>query len=503
MPVQRKTASRTRSIVLLGSTGVALALGFALTFASQSAETSQPLPIAALQDASAGNGRFSPMPDAPLAGTEAAGSPVHFRAVTSGGHQKVAFVPAPDTDGMHQSPAANDEVPTSYETFDLDDEPAVAEPMPSDWNSHTLARGERLTGLWEREWDLPLATLYRLLDNDDNARILNRIRPGQEVEWQVDDEGYLTHLRLWTDRASGHEWIREPEGWDFQRGTVENGREISHMILSAEIDGNISAALAKRSDLSRGAANALAVLLDRYLPVRTHARNGDQFTLLVELETLVGDDTPHNLRLLAFDYRGDRIEMKAARHVDGRFYTPEGESLLPPFDRRPFTGNYRISSSFNPRRRHPVTGRVAPHQGTDFAMSVGTPIQAPADGLVTRVENHPLAGRFIVIEHGQGYSTRYLHLHRTLVQPGQAVERGQRIALSGNTGRSTGPHLHYEIHVNNRPRNPMRVELPKSEALAGEDLEQFQRISEALVARLEQGERNRQVAFVPYDELTQ
>ena len=500
MAVRQKTASKTRSIVLMGSAGLALGLGVALMFASQPAETSQPLQITALQDGTHGNGRLSPMPHAPVANAGANGFPDLSRA-DAPAHRKVAFVP--ETGSPRQSPSADEEFPTSYETFDLDDQPPVAEEMRSDWKSHTLAGGERLTDLWEREWDLPLATLYRLLDDDGNARILNRIRPGQEVEWRVDDEGYLTHLRLWTDRASGHEWTREPDGWDFERGTVENGREISHMILSAEIDGNISAALAARSDLSRGAVNALTVLLDRYLPVRTHARNGDEFTLLVELETLVGDDTPHHLRLLAFDYRGDLIEVKAARHVNGRFYTPEGESLLPPFDRRPFSGNYRISSSFNPQRRHPVTGRVAPHQGTDFAMPIGTPIQAPADGLVTRVENHPLAGRFIVIEHGQGYSTRYLHLNRTLVRPGQTVERGERIALSGNTGRSTGPHLHYEIHVNNRPRNPMRVELPESEALAGEELKQFQGISEALIARLDQGERNRQIAFMPYDELTQ
>ena len=76
-------------------------------------------------------------------------------------------------------------------------------------------------------------------------------------------------------------------------------------------------------------------------------------------------------------------------------------------------------------------------------MPIGTPVNAPADGRVTRVENHPYAGRFIVIEHGQGYSTRYLHLHRQLVSVGDTVERGDRIALSGNTGRSTGPHLHY------------------------------------------------------------
>lgn len=501
MGINRKTSH----FFLAGTAGLAILVGTSLLLASQPAETSQPLKI----------GAGNPLPSTSLSLARvdhpAGGASIQTTGSTSfeAGPQTVAFAtdtlddPAAPYDEAPVDPDA--EAPTSYETFDLDgdtDTASEGDAPGTDWYSHTLQKGERLTGLWEREWELPLATLYRLLDDDDNASILNRVRPGQEIEWQVDEEGYLTRMRLWTSRASGHEWVREADGWDFERGEVENGREISHLIISAEIDGNIASALTERADISPGAANALSVLLDRYLPVRTHARTGDRFTLLVEQETLVGDDTPHNLRLLAFDYEGERIEIRAARNINGRFYTPEGESLLPPFDRRPFAGNYRISSSFNPRRRHPVTGRVAPHHGTDFAMPVGTPVTAPADGRVTRVENHPYAGRFIVIEHGQGYSTRYLHLQRQLVRPGQTVERGDRIALSGNTGRSTGPHLHYEIHVNNRPQNPMRVELPESDALEGDELDRFKSISHTLLAQLDNGVRNQQVAFTSFDELT-
>ncbi|WP_026181428.1 peptidoglycan DD-metalloendopeptidase family protein [Thioalkalivibrio sp. ALJ7] len=492
--------------LLAGTAGLTVLVGTGLLLASHPAETSQPLQIGSGTPIAAAQASLAPA-DHPERGS----SPIP--QTQNGAFKPAAQTVAFATNRLDESSSSFDddtidpdaESATSYETFDLDGDTDVAEQDgdDSDWHSHTLKQGERLTDLWEREWDLPLATLYRLLDDDDNTSILNRVRPGQELEWQVDEEGYLTHMRLWTDRASGHEWVRETDGWDFERAEVENGREVSHLIINAEIDGNIASALSERADISPRAANALSVLLDRYLPVRTHARTGDRFTLLVEQETLVGDDTPLNFRLLAFDYEGERIEIRAARNVNGRFYTPEGESLLPPFDRRPFAGNYRISSSFNPRRRHPVTGQVAPHHGTDFAMPIGTPIQAPADGRVTRVENHPYAGRFIEIEHGQGYSTRYLHLDRQLVRPGQRVERGDRIALSGNTGRSTGPHLHYEIHVNSRPQNPMRVELPESDSLEGEELDRFKSISNTLLAQMDNGIRNQQVAFTPFDELTQ
>ncbi|EQA14930.1 peptidase M23 family protein, partial [Glaesserella parasuis SW140] len=116
---------------------------------------------------------------------------------------------------------------------------------------------------------------------------------------------------------------------------------------------------------------------------------------------------------------------------------------------------------FNPRRLHPVTRRVAPHKGVDFAVRSGTPIIAPADGVVEHIAYQANgAGRYIKLRHGGQYTTVYMHLSRSLVKVGQSVKKGQRIALSGNTGRSTGAHLHYEFHINGRPVNPMTVKLP-------------------------------------------
>ncbi len=100
--------------------------------------------------------------------------------------------------------------------------------------------------------------------------------------------------------------------------------------------------------------------------------------------------------------------------------------------------------------------------------------------------NHPLAGKYIVIRHDNGYVTRYLHLSKALVKPGERVKMGEEIALSGNTGRTTGPHLHYEILVNNRQVDAMRVKLPDSQKLTGKALAAFKRQSENLLAKLDQ-----------------
>ncbi|MDO9735383.1 peptidoglycan DD-metalloendopeptidase family protein, partial [Glaesserella parasuis] len=105
------------------------------------------------------------------------------------------------------------------------------------------------------------------------------------------------------------------------------------------------------------------------------------------------------------------------------------------FARYPLPFTPRVSSHFNPRRLHPVTRRVAPHKGVDFAVRSGTPIIAPADGVVEHIAYQANgAGRYIKVRHGGQYTTVYMHLSRSLVKVGQSVKKGQRIALSGNTG---------------------------------------------------------------------
>lgn len=113
-----------------------------------------------------------------------------------------------------------------------------------------------------------------------------------------------------------------------------------------------------------------------------------------------------------------------------------------------------ISSRFG-YRESPFTGRREFHRGLDIANRSGTPIIAPADGLVTYSGRKGLMGHMVTIDHGFGMVTRYGHLKEALKKKGARVKRGETIALMGNTGRSTGPHVHYEVHINGLPVNPM------------------------------------------------
>jgi len=112
-----------------------------------------------------------------------------------------------------------------------------------------------------------------------------------------------------------------------------------------------------------------------------------------------------------------------------------------------------ISSTFG-TRRNPFTGLPDFHEGMDISGDIGTTVLATADGIVSFTGEKGNSGRVVEIEHGFDFSSFYGHLHKTLVKPGQKVKRGQIIGLMGNTGNSTGPHLHYEVHVHGQPVNP-------------------------------------------------
>ena len=120
---------------------------------------------------------------------------------------------------------------------------------------------------------------------------------------------------------------------------------------------------------------------------------------------------------------------------------------------RPTTG--WISSGFG-YRKSPFTGLKEFHRGLDIATREGTPIIAPADGIIVFTGKKGGLGRVVVIDHGRGIITRYAHLQKSLLKRGSHVKRGDKIALVGNTGRSTAPHLHYEVHLNGIPVNPAK-----------------------------------------------
>lgn len=152
-----------------------------------------------------------------------------------------------------------------------------------------------------------------------------------------------------------------------------------------------------------------------------------------------------NLLASSFSEAADSLELHTARLAA----TP---SVMP-------TSGW-LTSAFSQMRTHPILHIDRPHEGIDVVAPAGAPIEAPAAGIVTSAGWSTGYGNTITIDHGFGLVTRYAHASRLLVRAGQRVKRGERIALVGNTGLATGPHLHYEVHVNGKPVDPLRYVLP-------------------------------------------
>ena len=171
-------------------------------------------------------------------------------------------------------------------------------------------------------------------------------------------------------------------------------------------------------------------------------------------------------------------EIALYRFVDQRgipgYYQTNGKSIEKALMKTPINGA-RLSSTFGVRR-HPILGYNKMHRGTDFAAPKGTPIMASGSGIIEMAQWNGAYGKYIRIRHNSKYKTAYAHLNGYArgIKRGVKVRQGQIIGYVGSTGRSTGPHLHYEVLVNGKRRNSQRLKLPSGRTLRGEDREKFE-----------------------------
>ncbi|MBN3033928.1 MAG: peptidoglycan DD-metalloendopeptidase family protein [Candidatus Saganbacteria bacterium] len=206
----------------------------------------------------------------------------------------------------------------------------------------------------------------------------------------------------------------------------------------------------------------------------TYPRVGDKIKLYYEKQFYKGKFARYG-RVLAAEYDG-RDKFRAVYFAPGRdrrgYYDLEGRPTEKMFLKTPLKFTGRITSYFG-RRRDPFTHRHGHHTGVDFASYYGAPIVATADGLVTFAGWRGAYGRLLIVRHNNGYATYYGHCSRLLARPGQKVGQGQTIALVGSSGRSTGPHCHYEIRIRAAATNPLAFNRPKRLPLKGKELAAF------------------------------
>ena len=363
--------------------------------------------------------------------------------------------------------ASEDDAEEGDETAKTDDKPEEKLPAEAekviedlldvadeDQFSYTVTKGDKLKDVLEQS-GLGNSVAKALIRQYPS---LGNLEAGQQFYWVLDKHGELEYMNWLVSEKEERIYERQSNG-SFAYQKIEKQGVWRQDVVRGVIQGSFASSL-KDVGLSDRQINQLAVGLQSQIAT-SKLKKGDRFAILVKREYINGTVTDlGNVEGILVSNEGKKYY--AIQADNGRYYSSHGETLSRGFARIPLLFNARVSSPYNPRRLHPITKRVRPHNGVDFGVPTGTPVIAPSDGVVEHVAFQARgAGRYIKVRHGH-ITTVYMHLSKPLVRAGQSVKKGERIALSGNTGGSTGPHLHYEFHINGRPVNPMTVKLPGS-----------------------------------------
>lgn len=381
------------------------------------------------------------------------------------------------TDGLSLVEASAEEALTEAEA------PVVVE-LPKQYQ---VQPGDTLSSIFEQR-SLPQATLMQIISADEGLLALEVVRPGDQLDFEMNEEGSaLQRMTLVVGPGKRVEYSRIDSG-DFESHEIVSPTEWKQQVVSGQVVGSFYVS-AKNSGLGESEIMTIQQVLKERLNFRRDFRAGDRFSIILGREQVLDGGAPTGqVRIEGIRLHAGRVTQTAFLSEDGNYYDRDGESLARAFMRYPTAHPYRVSSGFNLKRHHPVTGRIAPHYGTDFAMPTGTPVLATGDGVVTRVAEHPYAGRYVEIKYPGQFEVRFLHLSKALVKPGQHVKRGEKIALSGNTGRSTGPHLHFEMRIGGRPVNAMTAKIPTSVKVPKDQMPAFASRVKSLLATMTDAE---------------
>lgn len=340
------------------------------------------------------------------------------------------------------------------------------------WTTLQVRPGDSLSLLFQRV-GLNDNVVHQLLKSSPQARDLRSLHPGEELELQV-LQGQLQAVRY--VKSPLETLIIERDGSGFAASKALREPDIQLQYSTARISDNLFNAGAK-ADLPHSVIMGLANIFGGVIDFVYDIREGDSFSVLFEEQYLDGRRYgAGQITAATFTNRG--TEYKAYRYTDSNgetgYFNEAGVSMQKAFLRAPvdFT---RISSNYNPARLHPIFKTKRPHRGIDYAAARGTPVYATGAGRVTQASYSRANGNYIVIDHGSGFVTKYLHLNKKNVKVGQRVRQSQIVGQVGSTGYATGPHLHYEFLLNGTHHNPRTVhqKFPKARVITKSEMTRF------------------------------
>ena len=330
---------------------------------------------------------------------------------------------------------------------ELMDEVEIPQQAAQNWKKHTVKRGESLALIFKQQ-KLSPQVLHTIMSSGKTPAVLrHKDNALQELVY------HLNRTRSLLVKKSDTGYISKINEQPIESRTTFATATIENSLFMAGQTAGLS------DTLIMELAGIFGWDIDFVLDIRA----GDQFNVLYEEHFLNGEKFRDGA-ILAAEFINQGKSYRAVRFTDSEkhidYYTPEGLSMRKAFLRTPVDFR-RISSRFG-NRKHPTLNRMRMHKGVDYAASRGTPIKSAGDGKIVYRGRKGGYGRTIIVQHGGRYSTLYAHMHRYRkgMRVGKRIKQGQTIGYVGSSGRTTGPHLHYEFRVNGVHRNPLTVRLP-------------------------------------------
>ena len=323
------------------------------------------------------------------------------------------------------------------------------------------------------------------LINSKNSNLLSNIEVGDKIRVNLDGNNEIKDLLYIDDFKSG---VRAEKAEGIYvinkfKNKLEKVKVFKHVIIEDSM---------YVSGIKEGIPDSVlmdVVYINGWDIDFTHdIRPGDSYSIIYEEILVDGEKVlDGDVLITEFNNKGKKITSVRFDLPNGKseYFSINGINVKKAFLRSPVKLSY-ISSKYNLRRKHPVLHTIRSHNGVDYAASKGSPVRATGDGTVSFAQYNGGCGNEIKIKHSEDYTTRYCHLDRynSRIKVGKKVKQGQTIGYVGSTGLATGPHLHYEFHVNGKHTDPLRVKFPNATPIKSSERIKFNQVAYGITRQL-------------------
>ena len=323
------------------------------------------------------------------------------------------------------------------------------------------------------------------LVNSKDSKLLSRIEAGDKIKISIDGQGKLYNLYYVDSIKSGVRASRVGNSFSISRydSKIEKIKVFKHVVIE---DSMYMSGL--RENIPDSVLMDLAYINGWDIDFTHDIRPGDSYSIIYE-EIIIEGEKAIDGDILISEFNNNNKKFIAVRYdldsKNSEYFNLRGENVKKAFLRSPVKLSY-ISSKYNLKRRHPVLHTIRAHRGVDYAANKGSPIRATGDGTIIFAKYNGGCGNEIKIKHSEDYETRYCHLDRfsSRAKVGRKVKQGQTIGFVGSTGLATGPHLHYEFHVNGKHTDPLKVKFPNASPINSSQLNTYTEKSKRLMREL-------------------